>query len=220
MNIAPARSAVAAALPAILALLSGKGSTVAGAGTIFDAVREGSGRHDLAALLGQGEAELLARAIGHFGAIGEDQSAALLDALGPAVLDTLSGEIERRHLDKTHLSRWLCDQRAAIAEALPAGFAGHMPGSRLFDRFRTGFASGTNAPMTATASEDPVRLAQADYARTVRKPAAMRVGIAGILSLLAVAWLFYAVGTQQRASAPEPTEISQKAPFDHGAYSD
>jgi len=194
-----ARDAVTATLPALLAMLSGKGSSVSGAGAIFDAVKEERRPRDLVSLLGENETGPLIQAVAGYNAIGRDRATDLLGILGPVVLDGLAGEIGRRHLDKTGLSRFLCDQQAAISEALPAGFARHVSGSRYFDTFRTGFASDTTAPMTATAFVDPALLAEEDYARTVRKPTAMRVGIALVMTMLAVAWLFYIVG-----DSPEP----------------
>jgi len=174
-----ARTAIATALPAILAALSGKGgASASGAGSILDTVRDKgagtlqsletvfggpdearhveAGRRDLDTVLGSGEMGPIMQAVSRFTGIEEGQSSALLGMMGPVALGTLGEEVSRRNLDADGLSRLLADQRQNIADALPNGFIDHVPGSTAFDEFKGNFVAGT-----VSATADPA-MATAD----------------------------------------------------------
>lgn len=182
INSTLARTAVATALPAILAALSGKGgASASGAGSILDGLRgkgagslksldsmiggpdEGhyieAGRRDLDNVLGGGEMGPIMQAVSRFTGIEEGQSSALLGMMGPVALGTLGEEVSRRNLDAEGLSRLLSDQRQNIADALPNGFIDHVPGSGAFDAFKGNFVAGTVSatadPAPASARVDP-----------------------------------------------------------------
>ena len=199
IDIPHARRCIGIALPALLAMLCGRGSTVSGAGAVFDALRDG---HGLSALLGEDEAALTMRAVGLRAGIDAGQSADLLDTLLPVALGVIDREVAARELDKTGLSRFLSAQRGNIGDALPAELAESMRGSRHFDAFMAGFVTDAATPMTDTAAPDPAVLAWAEYARTVGKPTAMRIAVVAVLALLAAAWLLYLTGMQQGTPPP------------------
>jgi len=189
INSTLARTAIATALPAIMAALSGKGGASAsaagsildglrgkGAGTLqnMDAMLGGpheaqqveAGRADLDAVLGSGEMGPIMQAVSRFTGIEEGQSSALLGMMGPVALGTLGEEVSRQNLDADGLSRLLSDQRQNIADALPNGFIDHVPGSNAFDAFKGNFVAGTVSatadPASASAAVEHPSMATPD----------------------------------------------------------
>jgi len=171
INSTLARTAIATALPAIMAALSGKGSSAQGAGSILDMVRDKgastlqnldgmfggpdearhveNGRRDLDSVLGSGEMGPIMQAVSRFTGIEEEQSKSLFGMMAPVALGTVGEEASRQKLDAAGLSRMLSDQQANIASALPDGFADHVTGSSTFDSFRSNLL-GAGAAGTAT----------------------------------------------------------------------
>ena len=194
INSTLARTAVATALPAILAALSGKGASGGGAGAILDAVRnkgagtlqnlEGmfggpdearhveEGRRELDSVLGGGEMGPIMQAVSRFTGVEEDKSRDLFGMMGPVALGALGEEVSKQGMDASGLSHFLSAQQRNIADALPNGFADHVSGSSTFAAFRSGLMSADTAPAGTTAYADPVdrpvTQPHADYAEPAR----------------------------------------------------
>ena len=218
INSTLARTAIATALPAIMAALSGKGSSAQGAGSILDMVRNKGastlqnldgmfggpdearhveeGRRELDSVLGSGEMGPIMQAVSRFTGIEEEQSRNLFGMMGPVALGTLGEEASRQSLDAGGLSRLLSDQQANIASALPEGFTDHVSGSSTFDSFKTNLM-GTSTAATAhagTTQADPVA-GSATHHRTdsepVKKSGGMLWPLLGLLALLAAGWYVF-----------------------------
>ncbi len=201
INSTLARAAVTTALPAIMAALSGKGSSTQGAGSILDMVRnkgentlqnlEGipggadeehhieAGLRELDSVLGSGEMGPIMQTVSRFIGIEEQQSKSLFGVIGPVALGTLGQEVSRQNLDASGLSQMLSGQQANIAAALPDGFTDHVSGSRNFDAFRANLNSATRSTTGQTA---PV---------PVKKSGGMLWPLLGFLALLAAGWYVF-----------------------------
>lgn len=185
INSTLARTAIATALPAIMAALSGKGSSAQGAGGILDMVRNKGastlqnldgmfggpdearhvedGRRELDSVLGSGEMGPIMQAVSRFTGIEEEQSKSLFGMMGPVALGTLGDEVSRQNLDADGLAQMLTAQQTNISAALPDGFTDHVSGSQAFDSFRTNLmgagtagSAAVSAARTSTAHPDPV----------------------------------------------------------------
>jgi outer membrane protein OmpA-like peptidoglycan-associated protein len=137
--------AVGAAIPALLAGIADKGSTLAGAERIRSTITEGgygAGMLDkLGSMLGGGsgtesllnmgsglvsslfggKAAGIAESIAGLAGIGRGSSSSLLSLVAPFVLSVLGRQIAGRGLDASGLMSMLAGQRSSIASALPAG---------------------------------------------------------------------------------------------------
>lgn len=172
------KSAIGAAVPAILASLVGAAQTSRGADQLTGLVRTqdpslldnitgalgggnekslidaGSGM--LSSLLGQGKLDALSGAIGKFAGLNQSSTGCLLGALAPVVMSTLAREQRSQGLDAQGLVRMLTDQKDNIAHALPANLASSLGSAGLLggigDRLAQGASSAAQAGR-ATAAE-------------------------------------------------------------------
>ncbi len=207
INSTLARTAVATVLPAILAALSGKGSSAQGAGSILDMVRnkgadtlrdlEGKfggqdearnieqGRQELDSILGGGEMGPIMEAVSRFTGIDEEKSGNLFGMMGPVALGALGEEVSRQNLDAGGLSRMLTSQQENIAAALPDGFADHVSGSSAFASFRT------NLMGTTISTEPGAAPSHGEPDHPAKKSGGMLWPLLGLLALLAAGWYVY-----------------------------
>lgn len=190
-----AKSAVGAAVPAILAALVSLVQKPAGRDQLATAVRNhdpgvldnlsgmlGGGRETglisegssaLSSLLGQGTLGSLAGALGRFAGLNQGSATSLLGALAPVVLGALGREQRTQNLDAQGLAGMLNDQKDSIADALPTGLAGELGSTGLLD----GIADRLSAGASTTA--EAARTARADAARTASVAPSTGVGTAG-----------------------------------------
>jgi hypothetical protein len=144
------RSAIAAAVPALLSALSSVASTGSGAqklasalgnlgGASMDNMAEklanqpGSlleqGASLLSSLFGGGTVSTIVNALSRFANIQPGASQKLLGYLAPMILAAISGHFAGKPVTTQALSSLFADQKANIARALPSGFSlGDVPG--------------------------------------------------------------------------------------------
>lgn len=155
MNQGLAGKAIAAAIPAILAGLTGSASRGNGASVLSNVLGQqdpgilgnfanmlgGAGQKTmtdnglgaLSSLLGGSSTNALAGAIGKFAGIDSNQSSSLLGTLAPVVLGQLAQTQRASGLDAGGLASLLNGQKDNIAAAMPAGFSNLLQGSGLLD---------------------------------------------------------------------------------------
>lgn len=177
------RTAIRAAVPAILAALVSLVQRPAGRDQLAAAVRNqdpgmldnlstmlGSGRQSslidsgsglLTSLFGEGQVGALSGAIGRFAGLNQGSATSLLAALAPVVLGALGREQRAQGLDDQGLARLLNDQKDSIAHALPAGLASDLGSTGLLDGIadRLGEAVGTTAQAARSAGAGAARTA-------------------------------------------------------------
>jgi len=148
-------SAIAAAVPALLAGLTKTASQSAGATQLSNAVAKqdpsilsnlgnllggpnqqalaDQGTNVLSSLLGGSSTNALANAIGKFSGLSGTQGSSLLGMLAPVVLGQLGQVQKSSGLDAGGLANLLNSQKDNIAAALPAGFSNLLGGTGLLD---------------------------------------------------------------------------------------
>ncbi|MEE9427205.1 MAG: DUF937 domain-containing protein [Paracoccaceae bacterium] len=152
---------IMAALPAVLAGLTGKASSGSGAGSLFsllsnqkatsaddfasslsgpDAGNISSGGVDmLTGLLGGSQVDALSGALGRYAGVPEAGSKSLLGMLAPAIMGSLKTQVQDNNLDADGLAGFLSSQKGNIASAMPAGFAKELSGTGLLDSVQANF---------------------------------------------------------------------------------
>ncbi|MEQ1652279.1 MAG: DUF937 domain-containing protein [Hyphomicrobium sp.] len=155
MNQGLAGKAIAAAIPAILAGLTGAASRSGGASNLAGVLAKqdpgilgnfanmigGSGQKALAdngmgalsSLLGGSSTNALASAVGKFAGIDGGQSSSLIGMLAPVVMGQLAQTQKASGLDANGLMGLLNGQKDNIAAAMPAGFSNLLEGSGVLD---------------------------------------------------------------------------------------
>jgi hypothetical protein len=189
------KTAVGAAVPAILAALVGLVQKPAGRDQLATAVRNqdpgvldnlggtlsggrqnaliDSGTNLLTSLFGESKVGGLSGAIGRFAGLNQGATTSLLGALAPVVLGALGREQRTQNLDAQGLAGMLNDQKDSIAHALPTGLASELGSTGLL----AGIADrlGEGGSTTAQAA----RTARADAARTASVATSTAAGTAG-----------------------------------------
>ena len=136
------QTAIGAAVPGLLAGLSGVAAQPGGAQRVADAARQqtstlgnfatmlgaGSqtslaekGSQMLSSLLGGSDQTALAGAVGKYAGLGQNASGSLLGMLAPVVMGTIRQQQGTRSLDAGAITSLLSSQKDNIAAALPAG---------------------------------------------------------------------------------------------------
>ena len=173
------KTAVGAAVPAILAALVSLVQKPAGRDQLATAVRNqdpgvldnlsgmlsggreksliDSGSSVLTSLFGGGPVGSLAGAIGRFAGLNQGSATSLLGALAPVVLGALGREQRSQGLDGQGLARLLNDQKDSIAHALPSGLASELGATGLLEGISDRLGEGVSTA---------ARTARADAART------------------------------------------------------
>jgi hypothetical protein len=150
-----AQMAISAALPSILAGISGKaakpdglsmltgllGKTDSGLLSNLGSMIGGSdqsklvtgGTNVLTQMLGNSALGSLSGAVGKFAGMGEGPTKSLLGMLAPVAMGTLAQQQKAGGLDAAGLAKMLSGQGENIAKALPAGFGDLLKGSGLLD---------------------------------------------------------------------------------------
>src|SRR5215472_13133033 len=172
------QTAIGAAVPGLLAGLSGVAAQPGGSQKLVDVVRQqtgalgsfanmigASGQSSLIekgsqilwSLLGGRDQTALAGAVGKYAGLGQGASGSLLGMLAPIVMGSIGKQQGTRSLDAGGIASLLSSQKDNIAAALPSGFANLLGGTGLLDslggaaRTATAAASQT-ASVTASAT--------------------------------------------------------------------
>src|SRR5215471_8953975 len=148
------QTAIGAAIPGLLAGLSGVAAQPGGAQKLVDTVRQQTGAlgsfanmigasgqssliekgsQILSSLLDGRDQTALAGAVGKYAGLGQNASGSLLGMLAPIVMGTIGQEQGTRSLDAGAITSLLSSQKDNIAAALPAGFANLLGGTGLLD---------------------------------------------------------------------------------------
>jgi hypothetical protein len=190
------QSAIAAAVPALFAGLSGAATKPSGAQNLVDTIRQqpgvpdnfaniiGSG--DQSSLLDQGSTLLksvlggqdqsaLAGAVSKFAGIGQGASNSLLAMLAPVAIGAIGKQLGGRNLDVGSLTGLLASQKDQIAQALPGGFGKLLAGTGLLDSLSGATSSASAAASQATRAAG----AAANQAAQFGSSAARMAGDAG-----------------------------------------
>src|SRR5262249_33100317 len=172
------QTAIGAAVPGLLAGLSGGAAQPGGAEKLVDAVRQQTsalghfanqlaasgppprieeGAQILSSLLGGRDQTALAGAVGKYAGLGQNASGSLLGMLAPIVMGTIGQQQGTRSLDAGAIISLLSSQKDNIVAALPAGFANLLGGTGLLDSLggaaRTAAAAaGQTARVTTSAA--------------------------------------------------------------------
>ena len=186
------QSAISAAVPAVLAGLSGAAEKPGGAEKLVDAVKQQSGVLDnfaktigsggqsslidtgsrlLTSLLGGPDQSALAGALAKFSGLSPNASGSLLGILAPIVMGTIGKHIGARNLDANSLASFFGAQKDQIAQALPSGFGNLLSGTGLLnslgDAARKAAAAAGEASTVAAAASDQAAHYTSSAARTV-----------------------------------------------------
>jgi len=172
------QTAIGAAIPGLLAGLSGVAAQPGGAQKLVDTVRQQTGAlgsfanmigasgqssliekgsQILSSLLGGRDQTALAGAVSKYAGLGQNASGSLLGMLAPIVMGTIGQQQGTRSLDAGGIASLLSSQKDNIVAALPAGFANLLGGTGLLDSLggaaRTATAAaGQTARVTTSAA--------------------------------------------------------------------
>ncbi|HHS89029.1 MAG TPA: DUF937 domain-containing protein [Rhodobacteraceae bacterium] len=147
--------AIVAALPAILAALTGKATKSSGAGSILDMILgqktpdpksfeemvasgnvddiRKSGLEGLMGMLGDSNVDTLSKALSRYSGVPDDGAKTLLGLLSPAAIGPLKTVVEEKGLDAEGFASFLEEQKPEIAKAMPGDFARELEGTGLLD---------------------------------------------------------------------------------------
>jgi len=214
------QTAIGAAVPGLLAGLSGIAGQPGGAQKLVDVVRQQTGAlgsfanmigasgqssliekgsQILSSLLGGRDQTALAGAIGKYAGLGQSASGSLLGMLAPIVMGTIGQQQGTRSLDAGGITSLLASQKDNIVAALPPGFANLLGGTGLLD-------SLGGAARTATAAARPSARAIGDTGQ--RAAAVSRNWLYWLIPLLAIVALliyFFARPAEQVVQPSVPT---------------
>jgi len=175
LNRSDAQSGVSAAVPALLAALSGLADKPGGAQSLVNTIKQQSGVADnfasmiggsnqasfidrgsslLTSLLGSHDASSLAGAVGRFAGLGQTKATSLLGMLAPLVMGLIGKQIGTRGIDVGSLTSLLASQRDQIAQSLPAGMGQMLESAGIgsgFEQARS--TAGTAASQVSRASD-------------------------------------------------------------------
>jgi hypothetical protein len=171
------QTAIGAAVPGLLAGLSGVAAQPGGAAKLADAARQQSGAlanfgsmvgaggqssliekgsQMLSSLLGGRGQTALTRAVANFAGVGEGASGSLLGMLAPLVMGTVAKEQATRSLDASGIASLFAGQKDSIAAAMPSGFGKMLEDTGLLDSLggaaRTATAAASQTTRAATAA--------------------------------------------------------------------
>jgi hypothetical protein len=184
------QSAINAAVPALLAGLTGLAEKPGGAAKLVDAVKQQSGVLDnfantigsggqsslvdtgsrlLTSLLGGPDQSALAGAVAKFSGLSQNAGGSLLGMLAPIVMGTIGKHIGVRNLDANSLVGLLSAQKEQIAQALPSGFGNLLRGTGVLNSLgdAAGIATAGQATTVAAAATDQAAQYASSAARTV-----------------------------------------------------
>jgi len=153
---------ISAAIPTVLAGLTGKAVQPGGATSLTNVLSKidpsilsnleniiggpqqqqftDRGTSALSSLLGGNAVNAIAGALGKFGGVDTSKGSSLLGMLAPVVLGTLSQQQKANGLDAGGVANLLASQKGNIAAALPAGFSDLLTGTGVLDSIASNVA--------------------------------------------------------------------------------
>ena len=108
-----------------------------------------TGSNMLSGLFGGGTVDTMAQTIGKFAGIGEGTTKSMLGMLGPMVFGALGQQQRSAGLDASGLASLLTSQKDQIAAAIPSGLAGQLSAAGLIDGATGSLRSGAAAASAA-----------------------------------------------------------------------
>src|SRR6516162_3528346 len=221
------QTAIGAAIPGLLAGLSGVAAQPDGAQKLVDTVRQQTGAlgsianmigasgqssliekgsQILSSLLGGRDQTALAGAVSKYAGLGQNASGSLLGMLAPIVMGTIGQQQGTRSLDAGGIASLLSSQKDNIVAALPAGFANLLGGTGLLD-------SLGGAARTATAAAGQTARVTTSAARAIgdtgQRAAAVSLNwlywLIPLLAILAVLIYLFAKPAEQVVQPSVPT---------------
>jgi len=219
--------AIGAAVPGLLAGLSGVATQPGGAQKLVDTVRQQTGAlgsfanmigasgqssliekgsQILSSLLGGRDQTALAGAVSKYAGLGQNASGSLLGMLAPIVMGTIGQQQGTRSLDAGGIASLLSSQKDNIVAALPAGFANLLGGTGLLD-------SLGGAARTATAAAGQTARVTTSAARAIgdtgQRAAAVSLNwlywLIPLLAIVALLIYFFARPAEQVVQPSVPT---------------
>jgi hypothetical protein len=164
-----AETAIAAAVPGVLAAFSGVAAQPGGAQKLADAAKQQTGKlgdlagtlgtggqnslidkgsQMLSSLLGPNNKDAISGAVAKFSGVGQGGANSLIGMLAPAVMGIIAKQQGPRGLDASGVASLLAGEKDNIAAALPAGFSRLLDGTGLLDSL-----GGAAKAATSTASQ-------------------------------------------------------------------
>jgi hypothetical protein len=221
------QTAIGAAVPGLLAGLSGVATQPGGAQKLLDTVRQQTGAlgsfanmigasgqssliekgsQILSSLLGGRDQTALAGAVSKYAGLGQNASGSLLGMLAPIVMGTIGQQQATRSLDAGGIASLLSSQKDNIVAALPSGFANLLGGSGLLD-------SLGGAARTATAAAGQTARVTTSAARAIgdtgQRAAAVSLNwlywLIPLLAIVALLIYFFARPAEQVVQPSVPT---------------
>jgi hypothetical protein len=221
------QTAIGAAIPGLLAGLSGVAAQPDGAQKLVDTVRQQTGAlgsianmigasgqssliekgsQILSSLLGGRDQTALAGAVSKYAGLGQNASGSLLGMLAPIVMGTIGQQQGTRSLDAGAITSLLSSQKDNIVAALPAGFANLLGGTGLLD-------SLGGAARTATAAAGQTARVTTSAARAIgdtgERAAAVSLNwlywLIPLLAIVALLIYFFARPAEQVVQPSVPT---------------
>jgi hypothetical protein len=189
LNRSDAQSGVTAAVPALLAALSGLADKPGGAQSLVNTIKQQSGVVDnfasmiggsnqasfiergsslLTSLLGSPDSASLASAVGRYAGLGQTRATSLLGMMAPLVMGLIGKQIGTRGIDVGSLTSLLASQKDQIAQTLPAGMGQMLESAGLgggFDQMRSS-TTGSASPSQSSRGSDYGRGSSSDQYRS------------------------------------------------------
>jgi hypothetical protein len=214
---------IVAALPTVLAALSGKAASSGGAGSVFDMVKNigGGGPSDLEKmlsgddagqyatnnagmlgnLLGGGAMDSLVGALSKHAGVPDTASKSLLGMIAPAAFGSMQDVVQEQNLDANGLASFMTSQNANISDAIPSEFADMLGGTGLLDAVR---------PAAAASIPTPPPMPEAKSGGGLLKWAIPAVIVAGL------GWYFLGNSTPEMPEMPNVAELAAGQDFNVG----
>jgi hypothetical protein len=177
-----------------------------------------SGSNMLSSLLGGSAMNMLTGAIAKASGIGEGVSKSLLGTLAPIVFGALGQQQRAAGLDANGLASLLASQKDQIASALPSGIAQQLSAAGLLDQVGSGIRSGAAAAAGAAgrlgdASQQWASRAgeAASAARSAASTPQWPYWVLALAALAGLGWLVFGPwGREQVAEAPRTEAVQPK----------
>lgn len=229
LDASKAQPAIAAAVPALLAALSGVAAQPGGAQKVAETARQQSGvlgnlagmlssggeksfaqtgSQILSSLFGAGSSGALANAVGSYAGLDRNASGSLLGMLAPIVMGGVAQQ-SGNDLSANGIANLLASQKDNIASALPSGISDMLAGTGLLNSLggsmRTASAATGQAAARAAATASSVRNVGQQAAST-----SYRWLYALLAALVIAAVLYYMFARPiEQATVPQATTQTQ-----------
>ena len=209
-----AQKAMEAAVPAILGIFANKASSPDGARQLSNALAQApaaaasSGGGLLSSLLGSGDTNALASAIGNFAGINTTAGKSLLGMVGPLVLGSLGQQQRNAGLDASGMANLLASQKDDIVAAMPAGLSKMLSGTNLLDNATS--AAGRFAGMGDDAVSRMGHMAQTAVPASSQRT--WPYWVAGLAALALLGWFLMPHERPQLADGTTTT-VGSRAPI-------